>query len=224
MTSLLGTDAVSQAGTCSVSAAAAAAAAAPSAPDKPSTILSRLRVETRREHEAVEQVLDLMGASLTPAVYQWRLKQFYGFYAPLEQALQVRSLILFPGTGAVLAARLEKTALLRQDLRYLGVATDSIPLCGDLPPLSTQAAMLGCLYVLEGATLGGRMISRHIRDSLGITPTQGGRFFEGYGDATGMMWQTMRQLLVTGAPEAHSENSIVTSAMATFARLRGWCE
>ena len=35
----------------------------------PSSILSRLRIETRGEHEAVEQVLDLMSGSLTPAAY-----------------------------------------------------------------------------------------------------------------------------------------------------------
>ena len=40
-----------------------------------------------------------------------------------------------------------------------------------LPPLETQADAFGCLYVLEGATLGGRVISRHIERALGLDAT-----------------------------------------------------
>jgi len=197
-------------------------AASPSA--APSSILSRLRLETRGEHEAVEQVLDLMGASLTPEGYRHRLEQFYGFYAPLEKALQARALTLPPATRAALAARLNKTALLRQDLQHLGARAETLPLCSNLPPLGTQAEVLGCVYVMEGATLGGRMITQHIRTVLGITPITGGSFFDGYGDDTGRMWQGMRQLLVSSAPDTATENATVANAIATFASLRGWCE
>jgi len=199
----------------------------------PSSILSRLRLETRGEHEAVEQVLDLMGASLTPEGYRHRLAQFHGFYAPLEKALLARGegkasqageWALSPATRSALVARLNKTALLRQDLQHLGARTEALPLCRDLPPLGTQPEILGCLYVMEGATLGGRMITQHIRAALGITPTTGGSFFEGYGDDTGKMWQGMRQLLVSGSLDTQTENQIVANAIATFACLRRWCE
>lgn len=202
-------------------------------PSTPPSILSRLRQETRCEHEAVEQLLDMMATSLTRDGYCQRLVQFYGFYAPLEQALQARcqqlageagAAALSPGTQRALAARLNKTAHLRQDLQYLGVMTEDLPLCRDLPPLGSQAELLGCLYVLEGATLGGRMITQHVRVTLGITPATGGSFFEGYGPDTGKMWQAMRQLLVNGAPDTPSENDIVANAIATFAALRCWCQ
>jgi heme oxygenase (biliverdin-IX-beta and delta-forming) len=207
--------------------------AATLSPVVPSSILSRLRTETRAEHEAVEQVLDLMSTSLTREGYRQRLQQFYGFYAPLEQALQARrdrvsgeagEEALSPGTCSALAARLNKTAHLQRDLRQLGVMADDLPLCRELPPLRTQAEVLGCLYVLEGATLGGRMITQHVQATFGITPAAGGSFFEGYGADTGKMWQTMRQLLVSGAPDVQSENAMVANAIATFACLRLWCE
>jgi heme oxygenase len=196
-------------------------------------VLSRLRLATRDEHEAVERVLDLMSASLTPEGYRQRLEQFYGFYAPLEKALREGfaenadpegEFGFSPAARSALASRLNKTNHLRQDLEYLGVPTGVLPLCRDLPPMGTQAEVLGCLYVLEGATLGGRMITQHVRSALGITPTTGGRFFEGYGDGTGSMWQGMRQLLVAGSPDTQTENAIVTNAISTFACLRGWCE
>ncbi len=197
------------------------------------TILSRLRLDTRGEHEAVEQVLDLMATSLTREGYRQRLEQFHGFYAPLESALresgeqkadQSDEFILTPDIRLALAARLNKTAHLLQDLHYFGAITETMPLCRVLPPLGTQAEVLGCLYVMEGATLGGRMITQHIRAALGITPTTGGSFFEGYGDDTGKMWHGMRQMLVSGSPDIETENHIVNNAISTFVSLRDWCE
>ena len=186
----------------------------------PSTILTRLRLETRDEHDAVERVLDLMGPALTREIYCQRLVQFYGFYGPLEAALHVRCAAPYLQT---LVPRLDKTSLLRQDLHYLGVSTDALALCRDLPSVDSQAEILGCLYVMEGATLGGRMITQHIQATYGITPTTGGSFFDGYGDGTGKMWQAMRQLLLSCATDTETEDAIVASAIATFARLRGWC-
>ena len=188
----------------------------------PPAILNRLRLETRGEHDAVERVLDLMGTSLTRDSYRQRLAQFYGFYGPLEAALHTRCAATSP--LATLSPRLYKTALLRQDLFHLGVTTGGLPLCCELPPIQTPAEVLGCLYVMEGATLGGRLITQHIQATFGITPATGGSFFEGYGDNTGKMWQAMRQQLVSCAVDTQTENAIVANAIATFACLRGWCE
>jgi heme oxygenase len=205
-------------------------------PPEPPSILSRLRLETRGEHDAIEQVLDLIGSSLTREGYRHRLEQFYGFYAPLEQALRARCAPLDGRAGEAtfaawpvsmhlaLVPRLNKTAHLRQDLGHLGVLTATLPLCRELPPLEGPAEVLGCLYVLEGATLGGRLITRHIGTTFGITPATGGIFFEGYGEDTGRMWQAMRHLLVSSVPDTQTENAIVANAIATFACLRRWCE
>lgn len=187
----------------------------------PSAILTRLRLETRDEHDAVERVLDLMGAALTRETYCHRLAQFYGYYSPLETALHARCAPLHLPT---LAPRLDKTALLRQDLHFLGIPTDALALCGDLPSIESQAEVLGCLYVLEGATLGGRMITQHVRATFGITPSTGGSFFDGYGDGTAKMWQAMRQLLLSCATDTETEDAMVASAIATFTGLRGWCD
>ena len=187
----------------------------------PPSVLTRLRLETRYEHEAVEKVLDLMGTTHTACDYRQRLKQFYGFYGALEAALQARCAT---PQLALLSPRLNKTLLLRQDLLYLGVATETLPLCSKLPPIQTQPQVLGCLYVMEGATLGGRLITQHVQATFGITTATGGSFFGGYGPDTGKMWQTMRQLLVAGAPDLQSENDMVASAIATFASLRCWCQ
>ena len=208
------------------------ALSSPQAPAS-SSILTRLRLETRAEHDAVERVLDLMGAALTREAYRRRLEQFYGFYGPLEAALKSRcdtkaedadESNLSGATLSALASRLTKTAHLRQDLHHLGVLTDDLPLCRRLPSLATQAEVLGCLYVMEGATLGGRMITQHVLVTLGITPTTGGSFFYGYAGDTGKLWQAMRHFLVSCAVDTQTEDAIVANAIATFACLRGWCD
>lgn len=198
-----------------------------------SLILSRLRLETRPEHEAVEKLLDLMSASLTPDRYRQRLEQFYGFYRPMEDALREQGkqgegdaldAALSDSTRSAMSSRLIKTSHLNRDLQALGAAPDGLPLCRQLPPLDNQAQLLGCMYVLEGATLGGRMITQHVRATLGITQATGGSFFEGYGDDTAKMWQGMRQLLVSSATDVPAEDAMVASAIATFACLGRWCQ
>ena len=200
-------------------------AAAPALP----SVLTRLRLETRSEHEAVERVLDVMGA-LTDSTYRQRLVQFYGFYSPLEAALQTRcakqsdSHSLEVSQLPMFLPRLHKSLLLRQDLHHLGVSTAGLAQCRALPPIQTPAEVLGCLYVLEGATLGGRMITQYVQATLGITPTTGGSFFDGYAGDTARMWNAMRQTLLSGAVDAQAENAMVASAIATFTCLRGWFE
>lgn len=195
-----------------------------------SSILARLRLETRREHSAVERAVDLMGSTLTRAAYTQRLVQFYGFYAPLEAALQthcaqgddrLHDASAYP---SMLFLRMNKTRLLWQDLRHLQIDTDSLPLCRDLPSVQSWAQALGCLYVLEGATLGGRLITQHIQATLGIMPATGGSFFDGYAGDTARMWHAMRQILVRYAVDVQAENAMVASAISTFTRLQHWCE
>ncbi len=210
------------------------AAPSSSRPAATPTILDRLRSETRGEHDAIERVLDLMGASLSRESYRHRLENFYGFYSPLEAALKSgltlveddfedETVLAFERHSA-LALRLNKTAQLQQDLRLLGVKTENLPLCRELPSLDTQAELLGCLYVMEGATLGGQLISRHIRATLDITPSTGGSYFDGYANETGKMWQAMRHLLVGCAINTHTEDAMVANAIATFTCLRDWCD
>lgn len=56
-------------------------------------------------------------------------------------------------------------------------------------------ALIGTLYAIEGATLGGQVISRHLQTTLGLTASTGARFFNGYGDtlSTQQHWQEFCQ-------------------------------
>lgn len=193
-----------------------------------SGVLQRLKAATRAEHDAIEVTLDLMAPEFSLTDYRRRLRRYRGFYAPIEPLIAAAA--DWSHWCLDMTAR-TKTAWLEADLACLG-DTDDLPgpalgalaLCGALPPLDTTAAAFGCVYVLEGATLGGRVISRHIERTLGLDATHGARFFHGYGEQTGAMWKTFRAALSEFADEPSKEAAIVESAIATFAALRAWCD
>lgn len=188
--------------------------------------LSRLRTETRGQHEAIEQALMLMADQLTLPTYIRRLEQFYGFYKPVEDRICDDSGPL----GARLTARLtlakrRKTHLLEADLKVLRQCQGTpLALCRHLPRLVSAAECFGCMYVLEGATLGGVLISRHIETKLGVTPATGGRFFKGYAEQTGTMWQEFRTAITEFSLTTDDDDAVIETACATFEALRLWCE
>lgn len=48
---------------------------------------------------------------------------------------------------------------------------------------------LGILYVIEGSTLGGKVIYKHIQKTLGLNEKSGAAYFYGYGEKTGELWK-----------------------------------
>jgi len=188
-------------------------------PPVPVTVLSRLRTETRPQHDAIEAVLDLTSETLTLDAYRRTLERFYGFYLPIESGLM--KLGGWAERGLDLTQR-QKTPLLETDLRFLGVSDpDKLPICTDLPPHGTVAAAFGCLYVLEGATLGGQVISQKIRNHLSVSPDTGGQFFHGYKEKTGLMWQGFRAA-ITSCVKPGDEDEVVSAAKETFSKLHQW--
>jgi len=186
------------------------------------SFLQRLRAETRPHHDAIETALELTSDAITLGTYHQTMVRFHGFYRPLEVGMQ--SVGGWADRGLDFGGR-RKTQLLEADLRALGVQyTAELPLCTDLPPHATVATVFGCLYVLEGATLGGQVISRALEKSLGITPQTGGKFFYGYGERTGKMWQVFRAALTGFAVTPYDQDEIVSAAKDTFTKLHRWIE
>lgn len=179
-------------------------------------IMTRLKEETRFYHEKLEAnpySTALMQPNVTLADYQTLLELFYGFYLPLEPRLQ-QSLI-----SPTLDER-RKVPLLEQDLRALGCDPTHIPPCKDIPEVHTSAAAWGCLYVLEGATLGGQIISRHLIKQLGAALPLA--FFYGYGQQTGEMWRNFRDEIATAATTSDFCDEAIDAATQTFAKLDKW--
>jgi heme oxygenase (biliverdin-IX-beta and delta-forming) len=185
-------------------------------------ILKRLRRETSEVHARLEARLPLVNPDLSREEYRGIVAGFYGIYLPLEERL--RGVPFWEDIALDFSER-RKVGRLEQDLAALGLGAQElarIPQCLELPELDSIARVLGCFYVVEGATLGGQVISRHLLTNLGITPESGGAFFAGYGAETGPRWKAFEAAMTAAAEKFGDEDEIVASATRTFETLERW--
>lgn len=175
-------------------------------------------------HNRLEQhprLLRLLAHDLTQDEYRRLLARLYGYYEPLEARLAGHEAAL----PLPLAPR-RKTPLLRTDLRALGLPEaklEQVPRCTALPALPSAEAAMGCLYVIEGATLGGAIIRRHLARSLRVTPGAGGTFYASYEDATGPMWKAFCHTLNAHVPASgRRHDAVVEAACETFNTFYQW--
>lgn len=176
----------------------------------------QLRTATAPSHERLERALHQLGPMLDRERYTWQLKRFHGFLAVWEPALTP----WFP--PAFLTPRY-KLALVHQDLLALGLDAAEIaalPLCPESAALCADPdGALGSLYVMEGSTLGGQIITRRLRDAPWC-PAQGLRYFDPYSSETGARWrETLACLAGAGTGSAPT---IVAGARQTFDLLTSW--
>jgi heme oxygenase (biliverdin-IX-beta and delta-forming) len=185
-------------------------------------ILKRLKQATSERHAALEDQLPLLDSRLSRENYRQLLGRFFGYYAPLE--IRLLALPWRDETGFDYTDR-HKTARLEQDLIALGETPGTLarlPRCQDLPEAASLSNLLGCLYVIEGATLGGHIITRHLQANLGLTPETGASFFNGYGAQTGAQWQTFCTMLTDLAERTGGDEEIIATANRTFETLEQW--
>lgn len=181
-------------------------------------ILEKLKWSTGAHHLRVEAHVRVLEPGFARQDLQQLLARMWGFYEPVEarlDALRVwQELALQPGERC-------KVSLLERDLVELGVENQALarlPVCTDLPALDSVAAGLGCAYVLEGATLGGALIARHLARTQGIQSA----FFGSYGSATGALWNAFGYALAQYEASTGSADQIVRGACDTFNKLDAW--
>jgi heme oxygenase len=181
-------------------------------------LAERLRDATRAHHTSIERTLPLASLELTLDAYRRILRAFLGFYEPLEARL-IR--VATAGSDLDLHGR-EKVPRLRRDLAALGMSEAAlavIPMCSTVPQVEGVPRALGCMYVLEGATLGGRIIKRNLERRLAIDERSGGAFFDVYGAATGAMWLSFAERLNRQPPPIEG---VLAAAVETFEQFERW--
>lgn len=181
-------------------------------------ILDQLKQSTHLHHERASQNIHILHAHLSLEEYKAILQKLWGFYYPLEALIangREESFLNFEHR--------KKIPLLEYDLHVLGDLSVR-PICSELPELLNFSQVLGCLYVLEGATLGGQIIARHINKKLGLDQTNGCSYFWSYGAETNDMWHTFCHILAAYATNSTIENQILQAAHSTFAKFNAWLE
>ena len=183
-------------------------------------LLDRLKHETAAIHTRLERDLHLTEPPVTRQNYLGLLQRFYGFYQPAERRLH-------DSLSAALVYLIEqrtKLGRLVDDMLYLGVPAEqlhAVPRAEKLPSIRSTAEALGTMYVFEGATLGGQVIVRQVRTTLGLHDGRGCSFFASYGDEVGRMWQSFRAVLLAHSSPG-SDDEMVEAAKHTFQCLHAW--
>lgn len=173
--------------------------------------LPALRAATRAHHARIDRVVDL--PRLRDARHYGRVLQGLAGFLPAWEAGVAAAL---PGGWQTWLRLRSRRPFLQQDLRALGLPAGAPPAA--LPPLTTAAAAWGAVYVVEGAALGGQVITRTLA-AAGLGPERGAAYFHGWGAATGAMWQEVRSLLDQQLADADSLAQACGAACATFDAL-----
>jgi len=190
-------------------------------------IMQRLRAETREQHLATEAIpfsSSILDGSLPRSAYAGQLAAYLPIHAALERAVDDGR---EPALAAVWTDDMRKTVLIEADLAYLGApgldgdARDaSADLAGWVEDLAgtDPVALLGVLYVLEGSTLGGALLRRHLAAAYGLTDA-GLRYYAPYGVGPKPHWVAFSERMNAAVTDADDADRIVAAADETFRRI-----
>lgn len=177
-------------------------------------LLELLRYETRDLHEALHVhplLAPLVSDTVTLDDYRYALLAFDAFYTAIEARISIEQ----PFASAPVREWLS------YDMAYQNLTPIQVE-C-DLPTLDTPSRLWGYLYVKQGSTLGGSVMTKALRRHLGLQPMTEQRFFSGYGDGNGPEWKKFIENLFLNASSLHLREMTET-AKACFQGVAGTCD
>ena len=169
-----------------------------------------LREATAQQHLAVEQLpamRALMRDSLSVPDYVQVLRRHHAALAGWEQ----RESAWLHASGDADWRYQPRSPLLEQDLAVLRATP---PLPAPAPPAPDACNCWGMLYVVEGSRLGGRLIARHLRQTLAAA-APALAYFE-LGHAEPASWRRFQQRLEQALPTPALRQAAVEGARAMF--------
>jgi heme oxygenase len=175
--------------------------------------LRALRARTRTVHRELERRLPLLSTALDVDGYGQLLTRFALVQPPLESAIEdVLARHDHPAVADLDLPTRRKAPALRHDLAVLGIEVPAAMACA--VPIRSVANAVGALYVTEGATLGGAVISAHVRQSLGSGVPAA--FFESYGAGVPAQWAAFRRAATSLLTSDDEVAAAADTAAATF--------
>ena len=181
------------------------------------TFLEKLRTATTESHTGLEALpvsVSIMNPAVTNKEYALYLGLMHDVVKDVEENIfptvynNIEGLDVHP-----------KAQFIEADLKALGITKT-----GSLTPLSdkldlanlTPAFAFGVMYVIEGSSLGGRVILKNINTALGHDADSGGAYFSGYGGQTGSHWKAFLGALIQYETEHDNEDEIIAGANFAF--------
>lgn len=176
----------------------------------------RLRNETASMHTALEELpvsKNLLSPDLNEDSYVRYLSLMYSVVNQAEDSL-------FSILAAIVPDIEERrmSHLITEDLAFFGrPAGTNTEIFGQS---HSEAFAMGILYVLQGSSLGGRVIFKHVQKHLGVNELRGGRYFAGYGEDTGPKWKSFIAFMSAYEERTGNGAEIIAGANFAFERIR----
>lgn len=185
-------------------------------------IANLLRTQTAEKHQQLESLMfvnDIMNNTLSIDDYKKLLTINYIIHQKLEHKLaNMLDNELAEKLGMKSRLKLDS---LEKDLSFWEIDSLTLPALNFefFIPDNNNAEVLGALYVLEGATLGGNVIKKHILANNNFIGKEDGLNYYGvYGDELSTKWKTFVSILNETVQEVDYEKT-VNSANKTFDNL-----
>lgn len=177
--------------------------------------LQQLRQETGPMHRQLEQ--NPLSASLMRDDVS--LTDYANYLARMYPVVKYCEETIFPLVEELMNVdERRKLSHMEKDLEALGVSPVTETFAPDYA-VDNMSAALGVMYVIEGSTLGGKVILKHLAGRHPISENNYGRFMYGYGEETGKRWKDFLQVFTAYIAEHNSEAETIGAAKAMFASI-----
>ncbi|NAZ74824.1 hypothetical protein GTQ99_05210 [Kineococcus sp. T13] len=193
------------------------APAGPARRRDPQGPLARLRAATAQAHERLDSSIAVLERPWGVREHQRWLELTWGLLAPLERGLAAHAAT---DPGMLDVGQRARADLALADLAALGVGperTGALRECPHVPVPRERAAALGVCYVLDGSTLGGRLIADAVVRA-GV-PAAATRSLTGR-EGAGRRWRETTAAVDAAGPQA--VEAMAAAATATFTAYERW--
>ncbi len=162
-------------------------------------------------------------ALLTPPLSS---ETYASYLMAMREVINFCELSLFPLVKSVITdiESRRKISGMNSDLEALKEHLPAHPY-KPFSPLNTpisEATALGYLYVIEGSTLGGRVILKQLENTPALQSTKAIHFFSGYGTNTGPMWKSFLSNFSSYAVQSNQESQIIEGANHAFQSIHDY--
>lgn len=171
---------------------------------------ARLTRNTRDAHRKAEHALNVPLAFSSRDNYAALLARLWSVHEAYEQRLASMD---WRSQGIAFESR-RRARWLAEDLAALGVPR-SIPV-KPLARIATIEEGLGCLYVLEGSSLGQQILLRKALRLPDVSVARCTRFLHGHGSSTRAMWDYFVDVLNTYPSVGNAATQIERGALEAF--------
>lgn len=179
------------------------------------SILTNLKNDTKAAHVRVEKVMvKELKAINSLEDYGKLLERLFLFYNPLESKVhQYIDQAILPDIE-----KRKHTQWILKDLKALdytvNTSTES-----KTQQITSTAYAVGVLYVMEGSTMGGQIISKMLKKQLGANTST--YYFDSYSDETMDMWLSFKNSIAQYETHLDKEE-VFKGANETFSSLKEW--